>query len=244
MKELILDIERFPLVVETWGTRDQNIGLTQIIEPDRTCAVGMKWRGARGSFFFSEFHQRNWKRLAYEMFCEADVAVGYNSKGFDVPHLRTMWDLAGFPPPPPVKQIDLYLVAKQFRHPSNKLAYISEVLGLGSKLETGGHGLWRACRAGDPKAWAKFRTYCLRDVKLTEALLDRWQGLVQNPANASLWHGGAALRCVSCGSTSLQRRGQAVAQTQVYARYVCTKCGKWGRGSEIIKRASGLRNLV
>lgn len=241
-RELIVDVERFPLIVETWGLRDQTIGLNQIIEPDRTCAVGMKWRGSPSAFFFSEFHQKDWQRRAYDMFCQADVVIGYNSKGFDVPHLRTMWDLSGFPPPPPVKQVDMYLVAKQFRHPSNKLAYVSEALGLGKKMETGGHSLWRACRAGDPAAWAKFKKYCLQDVRLTEALLDRWQGWVQNPPNASLWSKSGELRCVSCGSTALQKRGQIVALSQVYDRYVCTNCGKWGRGTKIARRVAGLRN--
>lgn len=239
---IVLDIERFPIIAETWGLRDQNIGINQIVEPSRTCAVGMKWRGENRCYFFSEFHQEDWVQRSYDMLSEADIAVTFNGKSFDLPHLRTTYDLAGLPPLPPLKEIDLYRVAKQFRHDSSKLDWISHSLGLGRKLHTGGHDLWRACRAGDPKAWAKFKRYCIQDVRLTEALLDRWEGWIQNPPNASLWSGDEELRCVACGSTSLERRGEQVALAQVYQRFSCRNCGKWGRGTEIVRRAGGLRN--
>jgi hypothetical protein len=243
MKVLILDIERFPLIVERWGLRDITpVGINQIVERDRTCAVGMKWRGDKRTHFFSEFHQDDWVQQSYDMMGEADVWVGYNSKGFDVPHLHTLFDLAGLPPLAPTKQVDLYRVAKQFRHPSNKLDYIGQALELGKKMPTGGNDLWRACRAGDPRAWAKFKRYCVQDVRLTEALLDRWEGWIQNPPNANLYSGDDVVRCVSCGSADLQQRGTVVALAQTYTRFVCIRCGKWGRGTEIVRRAAGLRN--
>lgn len=95
---------------------------------------------------------------------QADILVGYNSRRFDTPHVRTELLLDGYTPPPPVKQIDLMQVVKrQFRLEYNNLGSVTTALGVETKLETGGFDLWKACIAGDPEAWALMRKYNIQD---------------------------------------------------------------------------------
>ncbi len=73
----------------------------------------------------------------HKLLDEADAIVHYNGSRFDIPILHKEFLLAGMPPPAPAKQIDLLQVARrQFRFVSNKLDYVSQALGLGSKTDS------------------------------------------------------------------------------------------------------------
>jgi hypothetical protein len=55
-KILVLDIETAPMTVLSFGLRNQNIGINQIIAPSRMIAFSAKWLGEKETFFYSEYH--------------------------------------------------------------------------------------------------------------------------------------------------------------------------------------------
>jgi hypothetical protein len=233
---LTLDIETSPNVCHTWGLFNVNVGLSQLVESGRVLCVAAKWHDEKRVQFFAEWQEGGRHQFlsdVYHLLDEADVVVGWNSIKFDVPHLMGEFMRQGWTPPAPFLQIDLCAVARRnFRLTSNKLAYVaSEILG-DSKQDTGGHGLWTAVLAGDPKAQAKMRRYCMHDTRLTDQLFDRLRPWVKNLPNPYVHDDVArAKSCPDCGSESLEKRGTAYTAVSQYPRYRCRDCGRWSRGT-------------
>jgi uncharacterized protein YprB with RNaseH-like and TPR domain/predicted RNA-binding Zn-ribbon protein involved in translation (DUF1610 family) len=243
VRVLFFDIETMPHEVYTWGLWDQNVGISQIIQPGRVFAFAYKWLGERDTWFVSdhEHGHETMVRTAHSLLSEADIVVTYNGISFDIPHMQREFLLAGFRPPKPYKQIDLMRVAKrQFKFASNKLDFLSQQLGLGRKTSHEGFDLWVKCMADDEKAWKKMGIYAKQDVKLTEKLyhyLLPW--LVNVPHIGQM--DGAEHSCWACGGTKLTRDGTAYANVTSYRLYSCDKCGAWVRGSTKLQEATTTR---
>jgi hypothetical protein len=133
--------------------------------------------------------------------------------------------------------VDLLKVCrKNFAFMSNRMAYISDVLGLEGKAEH--HGLWKDLRAEKKgvvkRAQQQMKIYNKRDIELTEELYYLLLPWVPN-LNLPAFEDPEELdsldpRCPNCTGTSLQRRGVYVARTRRYQRFHCQDCGKWSKG--------------
>ena len=138
----------------------------------------------------------------------------------------------GMVPPTRYKEIDLLkVVRKKFRFPSNKLDYVAQALGLGSKVNHKGMMLWRECMAGDKRAWNTMRKYNIQDVQLLDDLYTVLLPWIDGHPNHGLYIDNPEEPvCPNCGSQSLQKRGVEATRTQRYQRYKCTECGTNARG--------------
>lgn len=236
---LYVDIETSPNIADVWGLWDQNVGLAQLRESSRVIGFGAKWRGQKTVHWYSEYEHGREEMLkaAHDLYDQADVVVTYNGDKFDHLHLNAEWVTTGLAPPSPCQSLDLYkVVKKQFRFPSNKLQYVAERLLDDSKIQNGGHSLWRRCL--DPgvdelvkqKAWRLMARYCKQDVALLEPLHDRLEAWLPVKVNFSIIGGEPAqLGCHKCGSDDLESRGFAYTTTRAYRRYRCRGCGGWTR---------------
>lgn len=233
MKVLFLDIETSAHVVETWSLYKANIGLEQLREPTQMICVAAKWAGERKTHFWSLFHHDRDEMLRniHQMMTDADVVVTYNGKSFDIPHLNREFITGGFPPPAPSKHIDLYLVARRhFKFASNKLAYVTQALGLSGKLQHSGYSLWKDCLEGKASAWKLMRKYNIQDVVVLEELYDKLKPWIWNGPNAQLYGSGQD-SCPSCGSRDLRREGYAILTAGRYQRFQCKACSAWSRSN-------------
>ena len=99
----------------------------------------------------------------------ADVLVTHNGDNFDIRWVRARCMFHGIKISPKFNSIDtLKLARAQFRLNSNKLNYIAQFLGLGSKIETS-YNLWKEiCLNHDQDALDKMVKYCENDVVLLE----------------------------------------------------------------------------
>lgn len=244
VKVLFFDIETMPHEVYTWGLWDQNVGLSQIIQPGRVFAFAAKWLGEKDVYFSSDYHEHSHADMieaAHRLLSEADIVVTYNGISFDIPHMQREFLLAGLLPPKPYKQIDLLRVAKrQFKFASNKLDFLSQQLGLGRKTSHQGFDLWVKCMANDAKAWAKMATYAKQDVRLTEKLYHYLLPWLTNVPHIGQMD-GAEHSCWACGGTKLVRDGTAYANVTSYRLYQCQGCGAWVRGSTKLQEATTTR---
>jgi DNA polymerase elongation subunit (family B) len=238
-KILSLDIETSPVVAHAWGLFKQNIAISQIIEPPRTICVGAKFMHQKKVHFYSEFHHGHERmvREIHALLDEADIAMHYNGNRFDLPRLNSEFIIAGLTPPSPYKNIDLLqVVRRNFGFPSNKLAYVSERLGLTGKVKHEGHELWIKCLAGDPKAWAVMKKYNVQDVRLLEELYEKLLPWISTHPNMGLYvesEDGEAV-CTNCPSTDLQRRGYTLTNLGKFQRFRCRACGTWSRSTRRI----------
>jgi len=170
----------------------------------------------------------------------ADVVVHYNGLKFDIPTLNKEFIRYGFTPPSPYKQLDLLQVCRRtFRFESNKLAYVSDALSIGSKVKHEGFELWIKCMENEPKALKRMEKYNKGDVRLLEKLYRRLRPWIEKHPS----HNKDGLCCTKCGSQKVQRRGEQVAQSAKYPRYQCQSCGGWFRGSKILTRSKEERGV-
>lgn len=228
-KVLTIDIETSPNVVYAWGLWDQNIGTSQVIETSRVLCVAAKWLDHSEVLYFDERGGRKQMLSAvWDLLDEAHIVVGYNHEQFDIPHLQREFLLAGFLPPSPYRTVDLLKTnRRKFKWLSNRLGFVSDELGIGSKLETGGQSLWRDVLAGDEKAWARFRRYNIQDVRLTEQLFEILSPWISLPHRGQ-WAGRMSV-CYSCGGDDLVLLGVVYGKTAAYPKMQCSGCGAWNR---------------
>ena len=227
---LTIDIETSPNVAYAWGLWEQNISHTQLIQPSRVLCWAGKWLGHRKPLFYSEHHDGRDAMIdaAWDALNDADIVVGYNHVRFDIPHLQREFVQRGLIPPSPWHNVDLLRVNRgQFKWPSNKLGYVTDALGLDTKLDTGGQELWNRVLAGDPKAWAKFKKYNVRDVEITEQLFLLLSPWIKGP-HRGLWESNLE-GCHACASKTLRPDGYVYTRTRAYPRAQCAHCGAWNK---------------
>lgn len=232
MKILFLDIETSPNLAYVWGLWDQNVAITQLESSTEMMCFGARWYGEKKVTFKSVHHHGKQEMLdeVHRLLDEADVLVGWNSKGFDSKHLKRELLQAGMLPPSPYKEMDLMLAVKsQFKFPSNKLDYVAQTLGVGAKVQHSGFELWRKCMSGDNKAWTEMKKYQIQDVDLLVDLYEILKPWIPGHPNRAL-HDGLEEGCLVCSSQNLQRRGVARSASGTYQRFQCQDCGKWQRG--------------
>ena len=232
MKVLLVDLETAPNFCLVWGLFNQNIGINQIVNSGYTLCWSAKWLGKKGVMFDSVHQSSSLDMITrlHSLLDEADAVIHYNGNKFDIPVMQREFLLHGLPPTAPFKQIDLLrVVRKQFKFTSNKLDYVSQMLGLGAKTQHKGMELWTGCMNGNDKDWKVMKRYNVNDVVLLEKLYYKLLPWIHNHPNVSLYDGATSEACANCGSHSLQKRGMAYSKVATYQRYQCNACGSWMR---------------
>lgn len=245
------DIETAPTVADIWSLRDLSVGINQIKVQPRVIAFGYMWQGDKRPRFISEYHQSHEEMVetARNLLDEADAFCGYNSAGFDAKHLNAEFVEAGLTPPSPYKHLDLYrTVGSSFRWPSYKLQYVSQRLGIGSKLSHTGHSMWTDCLGDDEerkrKAWNLMARYCKQDVALLPLLHERLTPWLGNQFSPALYEQSDVMACQKCGkSDALESRGIAYTAQRAFRQFQCKPekggCGGWTRDGKSSWSVSG-----
>ena len=255
-KRLVLDIENSPILADVWGLWKNNVSLDQIRRDWVMLSWAAKWVGE--DYIYSDalpHYAKEYKAdpendehiLASlnDMLNEADMVIGHNSSAFDLPKIRARMESLGLKPFSPVQEIDTLKIAKQaFRFSSNKMAFIAETLGIGTKTDTGGHLLWVKCLRGDPKSWALMEEYNCNDVILTEQVYELLAPWSKGHPNFGLYSFGDDAQCTVCGSHDLACDGYAYTQMGRFQRYRCKACGKYLRGRKNTKSRDELLTNV
>lgn len=244
-KVLLLDIETAPNRVYTWGLFKQNVSISQIEEPGYTLCWAAKWLGTKRILFDSIYHNNGFIEEIWNLLNEADIVVHYNGCKFDIPVLNKEFILGNLGPPSPYFEVDLYKTCRsRFRFASNKLDYVAQALGLGGKVQHKGMALWEGCMHNDPQSWLTMRKYNKQDVRLLEPLYERLLPWIQPHPNVNLYDEKSTLRCSTCGSNNVQKRGTVPTLTQLYPRLHCQDCGKWFRGKGTVLSAVKRENTI
>jgi hypothetical protein len=241
-KILFLDVETSPLEVLTWGLFDQNIGLNQIQKDSTILSWAAKWFESSDGTIYGPHNKmmymdcrfekdvRNDKDIVkgiWSLLDSADIIIGQNSKRFDIKKLNARFLAYGLSPPSSYKQVDTLALAKKYYSlTSNKLEYMTSKLCTKYKKlphkEYPGFELWKACLAGDRKAWDVMEEYNKHDVFSTEELYNIFAPW-DNSINMSLYLDTESNVC-KCGSTKFKRNGFHYSGVGKFQRYKCSKC--------------------
>lgn len=228
-KVLVLDIETSPNLAWVWQLFDVNVGLNQLVKSGGILSWAAKYVGDENVYFDAVWRNDKESMMLnlWHMLDEAAAVVGWNSNRFDIRHINAEFAQLGMGPPSPYKKIDLMqVVRRHMKFPSNKLDYVSQALGVGRKLETGGFELWTDVMAGNKKAQQLMQAYNEQDVLLTEEVYHKLRPWIQPAINKSIKLGHV---CPECGSKHLQARGYRDTATRRYQRFQCNGCGSWSQ---------------
>lgn len=235
MKLLHLDLETTPAVVYTWALHKQDISVDQVITPPSILCFSAKWHGEATHIFHRALKRDGMEfnsmiRAAHKLLCDAEAVCHYNGTTFDIPRLNQEFLRLGLKPPPPLIEIDLLnVVRKKFGMLSNKLAFVGPYLQVGEKVKHAGWALWVGCLKGDAECWRLMELYNRQDVALLERLYTKLLPWIDGHPNMNLFVDEREPVCPNCAGKKLQRRGERVAMTYLYARYQCKDCGRWSR---------------
>lgn len=232
MKILLLDIETAPNVAYVWGLFKENIPIQRIVDSGYVLCWAAKWLGEDEVMFDSVYQSRPKTMLkrVHRLLEEADAVIHYNGTRFDIPTLNKEFLLHKMTPPSAYKQIDLLITARgRFRFVSNKLDFIADQLGVGTKHKHEGFELWVKCMNNDPEAWKTMELYNKQDVNLLEQVYLVFRPWIRNHPNTGLYSSDDGNQCPACGSGNVVRRGYAYTSTGRYQRYRCSACGHWSR---------------
>lgn len=231
-KVLLIDIETTPLQVHCWGTWKQRIGYEQVINDWFMLSYSAKW------LFDSKVHSsvltpqeainKDDSRITKELwmlFDKADILIGHNIWGFDLPKAQTRFLLNKLAPPSPFQVIDTLKVAqKNFRFASNKLDYIGQLMLNDRKIHTE-YQLWLRCLDGDPDALKDMLVYNQKDVLLLEEAYVFLRPYIKNHPNMSIYQESHEPSCPNCGSTDIDECGHYTTSVNRYLAFRCKNCG-------------------
>lgn len=221
-----------------WSLWENNVALNQLHSDWYVLSWAAKWLGEADVMYQDQRFAANIEddgellHGIWNLLDAADIVVTQNGRAFDQKKLFARFIINGFKPPSSFKHVDTKVIAKRhFGFTSNKLEYLAEKLcARFRKLKHQrypGFDLWRACLAGDQKAWEEMERYNRQDVLALEELylkLHPWD----NSVNHAVYYEAAAHVC-RCGSRAFKLQGYAYTATGKYQRYRCKSCGAESR---------------
>jgi hypothetical protein len=255
MRVLLLDIENSPTLSYIWSlwTEPSNF---QMVEKDwYIISWSVKWldedevvvRALPDYATYATQPSDDTLLLAdlWDYLNEADVIVAHNGKRFDMRKINARFVVAGLPPPSPSRMVDTLLEARSnFMFTSNKLDDLGQILGVGSKADTGGFALWRSCINGDMEAWEKMKAYNAQDVLLLEKVYYKLRPFMRYHPNFGAYDDNEVEICSKCGSTNLIQQGYAQTDCSRFPKYLCKDCGSWSRGRKSVLSPEKKKSLL
>ena len=178
-KRLFFDLEVSPNIVLSWGI-GRNLTLTHdsIVQERSIICVCYKWEGSDKvySLKWDNGDDEEMVRKFTKIIELADEVIAQNGDNFDIKWLRTRCIFHKISITPKFNSIDTLKMARTgFRFNCNKLDYMGQFFGLGSKMKTD-FGLWKDILLKNSKeAMDTMVEYCKQDVLLLENVYNQLQ---------------------------------------------------------------------
>lgn len=207
---LIYDIETSPNLGWFWRAGyKQNISTDQIIKERAIICVSYKWLGEDQVYNLTWDKNQNDKFLIeqfVDVLNEADLIVAHNGDRFDIKWLRTRALIHNIQMLPNYKQFDTLKVAKSKLYlNSNRLDYISKLLGYEGKNKTS-IDLWiNIIFKNDSKAMLEMLNYCDEDVRQLEKVFNKLKYIDNPKFHLGVTNGGLKQTSPVTGGINLQK---------------------------------------
>lgn len=231
-KRLFFDIETSPNIGLFWQAGyKQKIDYNNIITERSVICICYKWEEEKEVSWLTWDRKKNDKAMLQKFVQVSNTAnelVGHNGDKFDLPWIRTRCLFHQIEMMPNYVTIDTLKISRQkFRFNSNRLNYIAQYLGIGSKIKTE-FDLWKqVLLENDRKALERMVKYCQEDVRLLEKVYTKLKGHYPHKTHYGVVFGQDRGSCPECGSEDLvkvNRRVMASGRVQIQMR--CKTCGK------------------
>jgi len=259
---LILDCERLDGITQQhwWDRGDlkqRYVHHETVIREPRTTIVCAKWYDQPDVIRLAEWDKggRNrFLRSVYQLLCDADIVVGHNIDGADIPWLKG--DLfvprighplrPRFRPLPPFKTVDtLKVLRREFKTgvPFKSLAAFCQIVGLPGKTDHYDREAMERAVAGSREDRERLVEYCAGDVIATEWLYDWQRPHIKNHPAVFVDGQDRLMTCRACGGETKPIAKRYVADVFTYTVRRCVRCGWHGRLSIEPERMSVVRGV-
>jgi uncharacterized protein YprB with RNaseH-like and TPR domain len=226
-KRLFFDIETSPNIGLFWQAGyKQRIDYQNIIKERSIICVCYKWEDAKEVYSLSWDRKQNDKTMIekfIEVANDATELVGHNGDKFDLAFIRGRCLFHKLDMFPTYRTIDTLKISRsKFRLNSNRLNYIAQYLGIGSKIKTE-FDLWKQVLLDNDKvALEKMVKYCKQDVVLLEKVYKHIGKHIEPKTHYGVLFGQDRGTCPECGSDELVR--QCARTTATGLKKIQMKC--------------------
>lgn len=259
---LILDVERLPgITQQTWWDRGdlqkRYIHHETVIREPRTTIVCAKWYDEPDVMRFAEWDKGGrgqFLKRVHALMAQADIIVGHNLDGADVPWLKGDFRFPrighphrpNLPPLPPFKTVDtLKILRREFKSgaPFKSLAAFNQIVGLPGKTDTYDREAMERAVAGSVEDRERETDYCCGDVVATQWTYDYLRPDIKNHPALFVDGKGKLEVCNRCGHDQSTIARRYVANVLSYSMLKCTMCGGYSRLSLEPERMSIVRGV-
>lgn len=228
-KTIIWDTEVSTALVRGYGNK-WDFRYVKEVRPQELMSYSWKELGSK-TVHFVHMHkfknQHDFVKSLADLLNSADITIAHNGINFDDKMANTFFIRNGIDRPSPSKSIDTLRVARRkFKFPSNSLGDLGEYLGLGGKESVAYSELEDKFLEGNKKAIKLMKKYNDRDVTLLEAIYKKLLPYIDNHPNMGVYMREEGV-CAHCGSTNLNRRGEAYRVTGSVVQWFCKDCKSW-----------------
>ncbi len=229
LRRLFWDIETSPNVGLFFAAGyDQNINPEAIVAERKIICIGYKFAHEKVQVLRWDREQDDKAMILKfaKVAEEADELVAHYGDRFDMPWFRTRCLLHGVVIPQ-YKTIDTKAWAsRNFYFNSNKLDYLSKVMGFGGKLKTD-FGMWRDILLNkDQKQLDRMCRYCGVDVIRLEQVYNKLAVYVKPKSHEGVAQGRDKWSCPRCASKQVKKNMNRIsAGGTVSHQMQCKKCG-------------------
>ena len=231
MRRLFWDCEFSANTVLSWRVgRKINLPHDNVIIERQVISVAWKWQDEK------KVHALDWGRNQSDagllakfnkVLNQSDEAVAHFGDGYDWPMFKARCMIRGIKTNPFLKTRDTCKMAGRFGFNSKSLDYLSKVLGVGEKLDTG-FGLWkRVMLENSQTALRQMVRYNCHDVfPLLQGVYEKLEESSGPSLHAGVLSGGEKWSCPKCESKHVVvNKTRVTAAGTIFKTMQCKSCG-------------------
>jgi hypothetical protein len=258
---LILDVERLDGITQQhyWDRGDlqkRYIHAETVIREPRTTIVCAKWYDQPDVIRLAEWDRggrSKFLKAVHALVAEADIIVGHNLDGADIPWLEGDFYFPRIGHPhrpnltvlPPRKTVDTLKVARRFKTgvPFKSLNALCQILGIPAKTDVYDRAAMERAASGSVEDRERLTDYCAGDVIATQGLYDWFRPHIKNHPALFVDGQSRLMTCNRCGNETKDVARRYVANVLSYSMVRCVECRAYSRLSIEPERMSLVRGV-
>ena len=255
-KILMLDVERLcgisrQFYFDRGDLKNRYIHYETVERHPRTTVVCAKWYDSDEIIRLAEWDKggrRKFLQRVHRLMSRAEIIVGHNVDGADIPWLSgDLYLEARLPVLPPIKTVDtLKVLRKQFKGgaPFKSLDAFCQMVGLPAKTDRYDRdAMERAVTQKSVEDRERLVDYCAGDLIATQALYDFLRPHIANHPALRVEGADSLTICHRCGHDTEVIPRRWIANVLSYTMRRCTSCGGYSRISIEPERLSIVRSV-
>lgn len=210
-KILIYDIETTRVKAWVWWSGKQFVSGDSLIDEPKIITIAYKWLGEDDITVLTWDEKLSDKQLLekfLKVYNSADMVIGQNNDRFDNRWVNARAMKYGLDVNTFVRSFDIMRETKRlFRLPSYSMKYITNYLGIQTKLEHEGIKMWEKIQTGTPEEQKEYLQkmveYNRQDIVATEDMYLTLRKYMGHKTHFGVLNGKERFTCPNCGSKNV-----------------------------------------